>query len=86
MDEEGDSGVGEEMVGFTGGRIGGHDDGWEWVKRGRGEVGIGHERDVGGEVFVACSEMELYIELGMFFLSFPPSFFSRSSHVQSASS
>lgn len=74
------------MVGFTGGRIGGHDDGWEWVKRGRGEVGIGHERDVGGEVFVACSEMELYIELGMFFLSFPPSFFSRSSHVQSASS
>lgn len=74
------------MVGFTGRRIGGHDDGWEWVKRGRGEVGIGHERDVGGEVFVACSEMELYIKLGLFFLSLSPSFFSRSSHVQSASS
>ena len=43
MDEEGDSGVGEEMVGFTGGRVGGHDDGWEGVIGGRGEVGIGHE-------------------------------------------
>lgn len=43
VDEEGDSGVGEEMVGFTGGRVGGHDDGWEGVIGGRGEVGIGHE-------------------------------------------
>ena len=47
------------MVGFTGGRVGGHDDGWEGVIGGRGEVGIGHEGDVRGEVVVACSEMEL---------------------------
>lgn len=57
------------MVGFTGGRVGGHDDGWEWVIGSRGEVGIGHEGDVRGEVFVACSEMELEDGLGIFFLS-----------------
>ena len=46
------------MVGFAGGGIGGHDNCRVRVKRSRGEIGIGHERNVGGEA-IACCQMEL---------------------------
>lgn len=48
MDEEGDTGIGKEVVGFAGGGVGGHDDCWVRVEGGGGEVGVGHEGDVGG--------------------------------------
>ena len=54
VDEKRDAGVGHEVIGFAGGRVGGHDDCWVRVEGGRGEVGVGHEGYVGGQVIACC--------------------------------
>lgn len=58
MNQERDLGIGHEMVGFAGGGVRGHDNRRVRVERSRGEVGIGHERNVRSEA-VACCQMKL---------------------------
>lgn len=63
MDEEGNVGVGGEVVHLFGGGVGGHDDFGEVVAvGGGGEVGVVHEGDV-GDVVVAGGQVE---EAGVF--------------------
>lgn len=47
MDEQGDTGIGDEVVHFLASRVGGHDDDGQARVRRRREVGVVHERDVG---------------------------------------
>lgn len=47
------------MVGLSGCGVGGHDDGRVGVERGGGEVGVGHERNMGSEFIVTCRQMKL---------------------------
>lgn len=58
MNEQRDVRIGDEVVGFLGGGIGGHDDGWAGRKRRRGKVGIVHEGDM-WRLRGAGGEMEL---------------------------
>ena len=58
VDEQGDVWVGDEVIGFLGGRVGCH----YYRRRAAvwrgGEVGVVHEGDM-GEVVGACCEMKL---------------------------
>lgn len=58
MDQERDSRVRKEVEGLAGSGIGCHDDGRVRTEWGRGEVGVGHQGDV-GSLAVAGSKMEL---------------------------
>lgn len=67
MDKKGDIGVGEQVEGFLGGRVGGHDDGWACrelleVEVVGGKVGVVHEGDM-GDVFSAGGEVKLYTHM-----------------------
>ena len=59
MNEEGHPRVGQKMVGFPRGRVGGHDDCWMRVEGSGREIGIRHERNMGGEI-VTCCQMKLF--------------------------
>lgn len=47
------------MIGLSGCGVRGHDDGRVGVERGGGEVGVGHQRNMGSELIVTCCQMEL---------------------------
>jgi hypothetical protein len=60
--QKGDAWVGLEVESFAGCGVCGHYYDRVRAERGRGEVGVVHEGDVGSEVGAGC-EMELYIPL-----------------------
>lgn len=73
MDEQGDSRISQEMVCFPRRWVGGHYDRWMRVERSRREIGIRHERDVGGEV-ITCCQMKLFDQKKILLLDLRPFF------------
>lgn len=58
VNQKGDTRVGKKMVRLPRCGVGGHNDGWIRIKGSGGEIGIGHQRDMGSEV-VTCCQMKL---------------------------